>query len=70
LPALLAAPLTAAPVVTALVIPLDRIDAGNLVFLLLAFHHGDRPAMFVAVQGEQAVRSHRQPLDVILIVAF
>jgi hypothetical protein len=67
---LLAAPLTAAPVVTALVIPLDRVDAGDLVFLLLAFHHGDRPAMFVAVQGEQAVRSHRQPRYVILIVAF
>ncbi len=51
-------------------IPLDRVDAGDLVFLLLAFHHGDRPAMFVAVQGEQAVRSHRQPRYVILIVAF
>jgi hypothetical protein len=70
LPALLAAPLTAAPAVTALATPLDRVDAGGLVFILLALHHGDCSAVLMPMQGKQAVCFCRQPPDVVLVVAL
>jgi hypothetical protein len=66
----LAASLAAAPAVAALAAPLDRVDLGGLVLILLAFHHGDRSAVLVPVQGKQAVRLRRQPPDIVLVVAF
>jgi hypothetical protein len=69
LAATLAATLAAAPAVAALGTPLDRVDVSGLVLILLALHHGD--CMFLMpMQGKQAVRFHRQPPDVVLVVSF
>jgi hypothetical protein len=70
LAAALAAPLIAAPAVAALTTPLDRVDGGGLVLILLALHHGDCSAVLMPMQGEQAVRFRRQSPDVVLVVAF
>ncbi len=66
----LAASLAAAPVVAALAAPLDRVDLGGLILVLLALHHGNCSAVLVPVQSKQAVRFRRQPPDVVLVVAF
>jgi hypothetical protein len=75
LAAALAAPLAAAPAVASLAVaalatPLDRVDVGGLVLILLALHHGDRPAALVPMQGKQAVRFRCQPPNVVLVVAL
>ena len=44
--------------------------SGGLVLIFLALHHGDRPTALMPMQGEQAVRFRRQPLDVVLVVTF
>ncbi len=67
--ALLAATLAVAPAVAALGTPLDRVDVSGLVLILLALHHGDC-LFLMPMQGKQAVRFHRQPLDVVLVVSF
>ncbi len=69
LAATLAAPLTAAPAIAALGTPLDRVDVSGLVLILLALHHGDC-LFLMPMQGKQAVRFHRQPPDVVLVVSF
>jgi hypothetical protein len=69
LAATLAAPLTAAPAVATLGIPLDRVDVSGLVLILLALYHCDC-LFLMPMQGKQAVRFHRQPPDVILVVSF
>jgi hypothetical protein len=66
----LAASLASAPVVAALAAPLDRVDLGGLILVLLALHHGNRSAVLVSVQSKQAVRFRRQPPDVVLVNAF
>jgi hypothetical protein len=58
-----AARMSAALIGAALATLLDRVDAGGLVFILLALHHGDCSAVLMSVQGEQAVRFRRQPPD-------
>ncbi len=50
--------------------PLDRIDVGGFVFILLALDHSDWSAVFMPVQGEQGVSSRRQPPDVVLVIAL
>ena len=66
----LAASLAAALAVAALAAPLNRVDLGGLILVLLALHHGDCSAVLVTVQGKQAVRFRRQPPDVVLVVAL
>ncbi len=66
----LATSLAAAPAVAALATPLDRVDLGGLVLILLALHHGNHSAVLVPMQGKQAVRLRRQPPDVVLVFAF
>jgi hypothetical protein len=66
----LATPLTATPPIAALATPLDRVDVGYLVLILLALHHGNCPAVLMPMQGEQVVRFCCQPPDDVLVVAF
>ncbi len=63
----LAASLAAALAVAALAAPLNRVDLGGLILVLLALHHGDCSAVLVPVQGKQAVRFRRQPPDVLVV---
>jgi hypothetical protein len=49
--ALLAAALASALAVAALATPLDRVDVGCLVLILLALHHGNCSAVLMPMQG-------------------
>jgi hypothetical protein len=66
----LAAPLTTALPIATLATPLDRVDVGGLILILLALHHGNCLAVLMPMQGEQVVRFHSQPPDDFLVVAF
>jgi hypothetical protein len=70
LAAVLVALLTATPAVAALATPVGGVDVGGLVLILLILHHGDCPAVLMPMHGEQAVLFHRQPPDVLLVIAF